>query len=133
GDVDGVKANCVALDQQRDRAMNRAHLFEELRQDLGYAARTLRRNVGFTLVVVVTLAFGIGANTAIFSLIDAMLLRRLAVTEPERLVAIGDPTRVSSMSSGSPRTDLISYPLYLELREQQRVVTSVLASGRSER
>ena len=131
GDVNDVRQSCVTLDQERDRAMHRARVFDELRQDLVYAVRTLRRNVGFTVVVVLTLAFGIGANTAIFSLIDAMLLRQLPVVEPERLVAIGDPTRVSSMSSGSPRTDLISYPLYLELRDQQRIVTGVLASGRS--
>src|SRR5689334_9815401 len=112
GDMTSVRQDCLTMDQQRERAVHRANLFADLRQDIGFSLRTLRRNPSFTALVVLTLAIGIGANTAIFTLIDAVLLRTLPVREAEQLVAIGVPTRVNSLSTGGPRTDLLSYPLY---------------------
>jgi putative ABC transport system permease protein len=133
GDVDGVRKYCVVMDHERKRAMDRSNLLLELRQDLLYALRLLRRNPGFTAVVVLTLALGIGANTAIFTLVDAVLLRPLPVRAPEELIAIGDPARTSSLSLGSPVADVISYPLYRDLRDRNRLVTGLLASGRTGR
>jgi predicted permease len=133
GDVDSVRHNCVTYDEERERTMRRRNYSEELLQDLTYAARTLRRNFGFSLVVVLTLALGIGANTAIFTLIDAVMLRPLDVRRPSELVAVGDPARVTSMSTGGPRFDLISYPLYQEVRNRASVFQGVLASGRADR
>src|SRR5690348_17387138 len=57
-------------------------------QDLRYALRTLRKNITLTLVIVVSLAIGIGANSAIFSVVDALLLRPLPYPHPERLAAV---------------------------------------------
>ena len=133
GDVMHVRDDCVTMDQQRERAMSRANLFGEVQQDVVYAFRTLRRNTGFTAVIVAALALGIGANTAIFTLIDAVIVRSLAVSHPEELVAIGDPARVGSMSQGSPRTDLISTPLFNDIRRDARSFSGVLASGRTGR
>jgi hypothetical protein len=105
----------------------------ELQHDLAYALRTLRRNAGFTAIIILALATGIGANTAIFTLIDAVLMRRLPVAHPEQLVSIGDPTRVSGLAMGSPRTDMLSAPVYRDLRAQNQLFTDVLASGRAPR
>jgi predicted permease len=133
GEVDPVRESMVTLDEQRERAMRRANMMSELQQDILYALRTLRRNIGFTAIVVTALAVGIGANTAIFTLIDAVLVRTLPVSHPEQLVSIGNPTRVSSLSQGSPRTDLIAVPVYKDLRANNQIFTDILASGRAPR
>jgi len=103
--------------------------FETLLQDLKFGLRQLRRNPGFTIVVVLTLGLGIGANTAIFTVINALMLRALPVREPQQLVAVGDPVHVHSWSDGTPRTDLFSYPLYSQVRDHNKVFSSVLASS----
>src|ERR1051325_2750139 len=82
GDVDPVRESMVTLDEQRERATHRANMMSELQQDIVYAFRTLKRNKGFTAVVILALAIGIGANTAIFTLIDAVLVRALPVSHP---------------------------------------------------
>ncbi|MBO0727486.1 MAG: ABC transporter permease, partial [Blastocatellia bacterium] len=75
----------VALATENSRAWWGFRMLEELLQDLNYGARMLVKQPGFTLVVVVTLALGIGANTALFSLVDAVLLKTLPVRKPEEL------------------------------------------------
>jgi predicted permease len=82
-------------------------------------------------VVLLTLGLGIGANTAIFTLVDALLLRTLPVPHPEQLIVVGDPARVGGASLGSPATDLYSYPLYRDLRDGNQLVSSLVATGRT--
>src|ERR1043166_7585353 len=84
GDVASVRESMVTMDEQRERAMRRANMMSELQQDIVYALRTLKRNIGFTAVIVGALAVGIGANTAIFTLIDAVLVRTLPVDHPQQ-------------------------------------------------
>jgi putative ABC transport system permease protein len=126
GDVARVRDECVTIDQRRDRA----DFVSNLRQDGAYAVRTLIHNAGFTAVVLLILGLGIGANTSIFSLIDALLWRPLPVLHPEQLVAVGDPRNTGRVSLGTPQVDILSYPLYLDLRDQNRVMSGLYATGR---
>ena len=129
GDLAAVRESCVSLDQQRERARSRTDMMADAKQDLFYALRALRRNLGFTAVIVGALAIGIGANTTIFTLIDAVMMRTLPVAHPEQLVAIGDPALVGADWHGSVMTDVVSYPLYKDIRDNNQLFSGVLASG----
>jgi predicted permease len=97
-------------------------------QNVRYALRQLGKHPGFSLVAVLTLAVGIGANAAIFSLVDQVLLRRLPVTEPDRLIMLkftGSDTGHTSSYGGDPG-QYFSYPMYRDLRDQNRVFSGVL-------
>lgn len=97
----------------------RQRVTADLWQDLKYAARMLARQRGFTAAATLTLALGIGANTAIFSLVDATLLQRLPVSESSRLVYVGN--------RGVSGT--FSYPEYVDVRDQTDVFESFAAWG----
>ena len=73
-------------------------MLETFIKDLHYGLRMIRRSPGFTAIAVLSLALGIGANTAIFTLIDALLLRSLPVASPEQLVSVGDSSRPGGLS-----------------------------------
>jgi len=96
---------------------------ETLSQDVRYGARMLRKNPGFTFVAVLTLALGIGANTAIFSVVNAVLLAKLPVAEPDRLVALWE-------TESSPGNFPFAAPDYLDWQAQnQTLESSVLYRG----
>lgn len=130
GDFSGVRAECLTINHQRERAVSRATHWANLRQDAAYAVRTLRQHKGFAVVMLLILALGIGANTAMFTLIDALMLRSLPVEDPGTLITIGDPSRTGSLSQGTPRTNLASYPVYQGIRDNNRVLSGLYASGR---
>ena len=85
GDAARLKRTCVDLGRKRDREMRLTQWLEEFRDDVRFAVRQLKSSPGFTFVAAITLALGIGANGAIFALVDATLLRPLPLPEPERL------------------------------------------------
>jgi predicted permease len=100
-------------------------LAERLAQDLRYALRQLRRSPGLTAVITLSLALGIGANTAIFGVINAVMLRMLPVQNPERLVQIayqGQRSNQAFVAEG------FSYPLFKELRKRNQVFTGMAAA-----
>jgi predicted permease len=92
--------------------------------DLRYAFRTLSRTPAFTIVVVLTLALGIGANTAIFSLTDQILLRRLPVKDPDQLVLMENP---GAFAGRVFNRNTFSYPMYRDFRDGNSVFTGVIA------
>jgi predicted permease len=97
-------------------------------QDLKYGLRMLAKNPGFTLVAVLTLALGIGANTAIFTLIDALMLKALPVEKPEQLVLFGEGQRRGFVGLGyGQHYDVFSYPLYEHLRDDNPFFEGVAA------
>jgi len=94
---------------------------QNLWQDLRYGARMLAKHPGFTLIAVLTLSLGIGANTAIFSLVNTILLRPLPVREPNRLVSVF-PTILRTHEPQS-----FSYPNYVDVRDRNDVFTDLAA------
>jgi len=102
-------------------------------QDIRYALRQLRKSPAFTLTVIVTLALGIGANAAVFTLFDQVLLRMLPVERPNELVRFewnGDFSG-SSSSFGGGQKDFFSYPMYKDLRDHNQVFQNMLAADKT--
>src|SRR4030095_16998689 len=108
GSVDKSREEC--------RDARGVNFFDNLIRDVRYSIRLLIKNPTFSIVAVLTLTLGIGANTAIFSLLDAVLLRSLPVNEPDRLVLFGNGLN-GGLTDGFPAesTDLFSYPFYQDV------------------
>jgi hypothetical protein len=113
GGIEQTKEQC--------RDTRRVNWVQDLIQDLHFGLRLLRKSPGFSVVAIVTLALGIGANTAIFSLLDGLVLRDLSVPHPEQLVRFG-----AQASDDAPTS--LSLPMFQEFSRSQRVFTATLGS-----
>ncbi|MFL6428535.1 MAG: ABC transporter permease [Acidobacteriaceae bacterium] len=101
-------------------------------QDLRFALRQMRRSPGFVLTAVLTLALGVGANTAVYSLLDQALLRSLPVEKPEQLVVLSAPGKAwngHSSDHGAGVDKSFSYPMYRDLRDQAKVFEGLIATA----
>ena len=97
-------------------------------QDIRFGARMLAKHPGFTAIAVLTLALGIGANTAIFSLVNQVLLRRLPVQNPDELVVLRSPGPMRGhVWSDGDEAQSFSYPMYKRLRDSNSVFSGMLA------
>jgi predicted permease len=92
-------------------------------RDIRYATRGLRKNAGFALVIILTLGLGMGANAAIFSLMDQVLLRSLPVREPSRLVFLDGP---GAFQGRTFNRMTFSYPMYTDFRDRNQVFSGAL-------
>ena len=99
--------------------------------DLIFAIRTLRRNSMFTIFATLSLALGIGATTAIFSLMDQVLLRMLPVREPGRLVLLHREFQPNGSSSSDNFESVFSYPFYRDLRDHDPAFSGLIARATS--
>ncbi|MGE0160524.1 MAG: ADOP family duplicated permease [Gemmatimonadales bacterium] len=122
GDPRRIESAVTRVDEHVRRRRSLRELASSLAHDIRYAARFLKGNPAFTGVVVGTLALGIGATTAIFSLVDAALLRRPPVGDPESLVAV-----YTSCRAGAPRCTS-SYPDYVDYRERTTSLEDLAAA-----
>ena len=113
GALEGLKENC--------REQRRGFWLESLYADVRYGLRILRKNPGFTAVAILTLALGIGANTAIFSILDPLLLRKLPVRNPDELVWVNSTGTFGRPAEGS------EVETYYAYRDKASAFASVLA------
>jgi putative ABC transport system permease protein len=111
--------------QENTRSLWSWIVLEQLAQDVRYGVRLLRKSPGFTFAAVTSLALGIGANTAIFSLIDAAFLRSLPVREPARLIEL-----LTDRGNGQP-FNAFSYPAFVHFSDHATTVDGVIASHSS--
>ncbi|HKW57109.1 MAG TPA: ABC transporter permease [Candidatus Acidoferrum sp.] len=123
-----------------------AHMFlDSVWQDLCFGLRMLRNNLGFTSIAVLSLALGIGANTAIFTLIDAVMLRMLPVNNPQELVSLklAPDARFPREAPDGDHSIVFPYPAFVQMRDRNQVLSelfafkdtaglSVLANGNAE-
>jgi predicted permease len=107
-------------------------LVENLLQDIRFALRSFLKNPAFALIAILTLALGIGANTAIFTILDSVLLRKLPVANPQQLVVLTDPDAhgMSNGAEGNDRT-LLAYSEFEYLRDHNNVFSGIFAADSS--
>jgi predicted permease len=111
--------------REASRDIRRVMWLDDFLMDLRYAARTLARQPGFLAAAVLSLGLGIGANTAIFSLIDAVMLRAMPVSEPQQLV------QITRSYAGGQTGGNFSYPLFEYLRDGNHVFSGLFAQSSS--
>jgi predicted permease len=120
GGIDQIKEDC--------RESRGTMWLESLVQDVRYGLRQLRKSTGFTFVAILSLTLGIGANTAIFTLLNAILLRPLPVQKPGELVLFGDGrAQGSTISIPDGNTKLFSYAFFRDLRQKNASFSGIAA------
>ncbi|HEX8945378.1 MAG TPA: ABC transporter permease, partial [Gemmatimonadaceae bacterium] len=122
GDLGRVRAQCEAIDSQWERERSMLDLIHTIGADFRYALRQLRRNAALNVAAILCFALGIGANTSIFSVVDAVLFRPLPFRDPERLVLVGE----SLPRFGAENFGVISAP---EFEDYQRLNGRVFSNS----
>jgi predicted permease len=128
GDVDAIRADLVEIDQQAGRRQGRLERLDAVRQDLVYAARALRRTPAVSLTIILTLALGLGANAAMFSLLDVIYLRPPAgVTDADAVQRVWSERRFSSGTQYWSGFDYAGYAAIADAVEGRAAASLYLA------
>ena len=122
-----VRLGNYSIQKERTRDMNMAGWLDSMRSDLHYGLRQLKSNPGFTAVAVISLALGVGANSAIFQLVNAIRLKTLPVKDPQQLVVIDWEKNSSRGGNWSSRSANFTYTQLEQIRSQQRAFSDVAA------
>ena len=130
GSLDDTRTRLHHSADQKEHRMAIREQLDNLTRDLRYAAHSLRRRPGFTAIAVLTLAIGIGANTAIFSAVDALLLRSLPFREPARLMDIIQRTPFDPANGGSTDSPW-SYPKFMTFKAAQHSYSTLALDARA--
>ncbi|HEX2220019.1 MAG TPA: ABC transporter permease [Gemmatimonadales bacterium] len=121
GDVGAIEGECRTITARAARERARRATMNGLLHDLRFALRSLRKSPGFTLAAVLTLALGIGANTAVFSMIRGVLLRPLPYENGERLVYLRQPAPLAGVQNAQ-----FSVPELVDYRQRSRTLASIV-------
>src|SRR5580765_1091446 len=105
---------------------------ENLRQDLRQAVRTLRLSPGFVVVTLLSLALGIGANTSVFQLLNAVRLRSLPVKDPQQLAVVRVAGGNDGLGVHNGYGSDLTYPLWQGIRDRQQAFSGIFAIGKSQ-
>ena len=122
GDVSRIRMECMEIGRSEQRRERRASFLRGAVQDARHAVRSLARSPGFTLMAILTLGLGIGSTTAIFAVVDGVLLRPLPLGSPERLYLVYE----RNLEQGIER-DRPSGPNYVDWRESSRTISGMTA------
>ena len=120
GDLDDTKRYCRTVDGAAEQKARRAMYLDELRQDLRYAVRGFITHPGLTATALLTLALGIGANTTMFSAVNAILIRQMPVERPQELVDV-------QRANLGPGADSWSYPDFVAMRDASTSFSGIYA------
>lgn len=126
GDYTAFEHECLHIGEERERMIRRAERFSALGQDMKHVARTVVKSPGFALTTIFVLALGLGANAAIFSVVNSVVLRPLGYAEPDRLVQVYETFPMSGGGSGSGS---VSIPNYEDWRAEARSFEALAISG----
>jgi predicted permease len=121
-----VEFGSVRAAKERFYLRSRIQWFDRIIRDLRYSLRSLVHSSGFAITAILTLALGIGANTAVFSVMNAVLLRSLPVNDPTRLVYL-HPSNAPHGTGTIKSNETLSYPVYETLRDQHPGLSTVIA------